>query len=57
MPEINEEAVAANHLGWSGHLPNWVPCGERNAGRKCSVCGVGAGFRPSWAPDPHWSRR
>jgi len=58
MP-VTEERIAANHLGWFGHLPEWVPSGNKtplDVKEHCAVCGITRGFRPSWTVHPHWTK-
>ena len=56
MPRITEQDVSAHHLGWAGHLPDWVPCNV-NANRRCSICGVMAGSIKAWYAHPKWNKR
>lgn len=53
---ITEQDVAANHLGWAGHLPDWEPCLPKDANRRCSICGVMAGSTKAWFAHPDWKK-
>lgn len=55
----SEQDVAANHLQWAGHLPDWITPrpAEPDQNPRCSVCGLHRGFRPSWTVHPHWGKR
>jgi hypothetical protein len=56
MSAITEQDVAAHHLWWAGHLPDWVPA-NNGATRRCSICGVMAGSVKAWYASPQWNKR